>query len=1110
VPIRALLVDDDAAYLEVLKFFLEREGTIEGEMTTSARLALDRLAQTEFDVIVSDYLMPDMDGLEFLKIVRLQGRDLPFIMLTGRGREDVAMQALNNGADFYIQKGGDPKAQYADLSNMIKRSVQQRRAERSVREGERFLKNLFKSIQDGVSVLSRDLVIETTNPTLEEWYADSMPLVGKRCYEAYHNRSEPCETCPTLRTIKTGRMARERITKGGVGSGNEGWLDVYSFPMLNETTGEVERVIEYLRDVTGEETAKTALLDSERKHRALVDLADEGILAIESSGNIGVVNPRMAKMLGYEAEELVGKHIRSIVDAKWAESVVPSRLHKLLESGERIELALVRKDGSQVNVIVAASPISAESGIFDGAMAVVTEMTEFKRVMESLASSEEKFAKVFQNSPQMILIARTIDSTILEVNESFTKVTGYRRDQLLGKSYVELGIVSKDLAGVIERAFSDNGVIHDMEVVVGTASGEPRVVRLSGYKMTLEGEQCTVFVSCDISMDTSGVKDLRRERDVLKAFLESSPDGVLITDIDGNAVECNPAMLTLMGNIPRERFIGSNMFTLLKRIDAAKATRIGEKLMREGMVRNISFLLTRDDGIAVHADISAAVVTDQLRKPLYLIAIVRDVTDQVRHEAALHEALEDRRQLVAIINQSPAVAFIWRAEPGWPVEYVSENVRQFGYDASELTSNLVSFATIVHPDDLGRVAAEVKAHVEGGRSEFEQEYRIVSPDGKVHWAFDRTIVVRDQAGAVDSYQGVVVDITDRKDVLERLSRTEKQLSMFMDMSPVIKFMKDRDGRYVYVNKAYVNAFGIASGEWIGKTSSEMFSHEIAERLTESDSKVFETGEFRSSLETIPQPDGPREYLIYKFLVPNIAGGGNLLAGVAVDMTEERRYQGALKTANEKLNLLGSMTRHDIMNQLAVLAGWMDIARDDAKDPALVKRLDDMKNAADTIQKLLMFASEYQDLGMQKPVWVSVEQAFSDGVIGLQLEGVQPEVDLPGLQVYADPMFERVFRNLADNSIRHGGKVTRMKVTQHREGGGLVLLYEDDGVGIPEDIKERIFEKGFGKHTGFGLFMVRQVLSLTGISVREIGMQGSGVRFEIRVPEGSYRYSTDKG
>lgn len=1106
--ISAMLVDDDVAYLEVLSFFLEREGVIETETVTSAKQALEILSQKEFDAIVSDYLMPEMDGLELLKIIRLQGKDIPFIMLTGRGREDVAIQALNCGADFYIQKGGDPKTQYTELSNMIRQSVLHRRAEKTVREGERFLEMLFKSIQDGVSVLSRDLVIEMVNPTIERWYASSMPLVGKKCYEAFRHRSEPCDVCPTMRTIRSGRTASERITKEGVVGPGSGWLDVYSFPVLNEQTGEVERVIEYLRDMTEEEQAKRALQENEKKYRALVDMANEGILAIESGGGITFANPRMAEMLGYETGDLLGMDIRSLVDSKSAGFVGPDWLHKALRCDERLELSLIRKDGSKIEVFMTTSALSGVGVPSDGIMAVVTDVTELRMVMDRLASSEERFAKVFQHSPQMMMVERTSDSTILEVNESFVRTTGFRRDQLLGRSCVDLGLVSAKVMEKLQGTLSEEGVIRDLEMEIGSASGESRLVNLSVHRMDIRGEQCTIFICDDHSVDAAGLTELRRERDVLKAVLDATPNGIAITDLEGNIVECNSAVEGLFA-ASKDGLIGMNVFVLLDRIDAAKTMQFREKLLTEGIVRDVVFKVPRGDGIVIDAEISVALVTDAVGNPLYIVGIVKDITDQLRYQANLREAVEARRQLVSIINQSPAVAFLWRAEEGWPVEYVSDNIQHFGYEAGELTSGVVSFASIVHPEDVGRVKGEVNDAIDRGWSELEQEYRLVSPEGGEFWIYSRVKVIRSRNGEVESLQGVIVDITDRKDAQERLSRTEKQLKMFIDMSPLVKFMKTRDGRYVYVNRKYQEALGVPSAQLIGKTDAEIFPAESASKLTESDRKVMETGGFHSFLEVVPQADGPHEYLSYKFVVPNVSGGEDLLAGTAVDLTEERRYERALKAANEKLNLLGSMTRHDIMNQLAVLVGWLEIVREDETDPVIAQHLKSMRGAADTIQSLLVFASEYQTVGAEKPAWIDVTQSFAEGIEGIPLVDVELEIEVQGLQVHADPMFGKVFRNLADNSIRHGEKVSRIRLHTRMEDDCLVLVYEDDGVGVPEDFKERIFEKGFGKHTGLGMFLIRQVLALTGMSIRETGTVGSGARFEIRVPSGGYRYAASK-
>ncbi len=1109
-PLLALLVDDDIAYLEVLKFFLERDGAMECEIATSGKDALEMLSRKEFDAIVSDYLMPGMDGLELLKIVRLQGKDVPFIMLTGRGREDVAIEALNSGADCYLPKGGDPKTQYADLSHMIMRAARQRRAERRVVDDERFLNRLFESVQDGVSIIDKDFVIEKVNPTMERWYAESTPLVGKTCYEALRGRHAPCEQCPNRGGMRAGGAGSERVARPGQNGRGEGWLEVFSVPVFDLGVGEVERVIEYARDVTEEEDTRRALKSSERRYRAVSHLTSEGILTIEPGGKITFANPSAAKMLGFEADDLVGRHIRSIVDPDTPEAMGPERLHRILEDGAKVEMVLVRKDGSKVQAMVAASPVSSDRGLFDGAVAVVTDVSELKSVMEGMISAEERFAKIFQTSPQMIMIARTSDSTILEVNDSFMKATGYTVDQLVGRSYIELGIVSEGLTSRMEQMLAERGMVFDLETTLGTASGAQRVVRLSSYRLNLQGQECTVMISCDLTSEGVGVKELRRERDVLRAVLESTPNGIVITDLDGKVVECNAAMRWLVGNITKAEVIGANVYTILQKEDGARARRIVDKLRNEGVIKEIPFDFKRGDGITVRAEVSAAVVNDSLGRPLYFVGALRDATDQARYQLSLEKALEDRRQMETIIDDGPAVAFRWSEEPGWPVDYVSGNVRSFGYDAADLKSRGVPFVSLIHPEDRGRVVEEAERLVGEGASEFEQDYRIVSPEGDVFWVYDTTRVLRRRDGTVEACQGVVVDVTEMKNALEKLSRTERQLKLFMDMSPVMKFIKDRTGRYVYANRRLGEVFGTPAGDWVGKTDSDMFPLEVSRRFVESDMKVFATGEPQLFHDVVPQPDGPHEYLAYKFLVPSTTGDEDLVAGIVIDQTDERRYEKALRQANEKLNLLGSMTRHDITNQLSVVTGWLDVLREGETDPAKLKRLDGMRKASAAIQDLLVFTTEYQDIGAKQPVWVRLAQAVDDGMTGLPLEGIHVDVELGGLEVYADQMLERVFRNLLDNTSRHGGKATGVRITSHAEGEGLMIVYEDDGVGVPIEAKERIFERGFGKHTGLGLFMVRQVLGLTGMSIEETGQEGAGARFEIRVPEGSFRRSPSEG
>jgi signal transduction histidine kinase len=131
----------------------------------------------------------------------------------------------------------------------------------------------------------------------------------------------------------------------------------------------------------------------------------------------------------------------------------------------------------------------------------------------------------------------------------------------------------------------------------------------------------------------------------------------------------------------------------------------------------------------------------------------------------------------------------------------------------------------------------------------------------------------------------------------------------------------------------------------------------------------------------------------------------------------------------------------------------------------------------------------------------LDQALST----LETGTLEVSVDLSGLEIFADPMLEKVFYNFIDNTMRHGEQVKKIGVSCRKEKDGLLLLYEDDGVGVAPEDKERIFDRGFGKNTGLGLFLVRAILRVTQITVSETGEQGKGVRFELHVPDGAYRF-----
>jgi len=224
-----------------------------------------------------------------------------------------------------------------------------------------------------------------------------------------------------------------------------------------------------------------------------------------------------------------------------------------------------------------------------------------------------------------------------------------------------------------------------------------------------------------------------------------------------------------------------------------------------------------------------------------------------------------------------------------------------------------------------------------------------------------------------------------------------------------------------------------------------------------------------------------------------------------DVTDKRMAEAALRSANSKLVLLSSITRHDILNQLSALRACVDLIRDNPGDPAVPGYLDTMEKTTEVIRLQMEFTSDYQDLGQKEPVWQVVSMVFAAAAEPFAGWHLAFSCDTGTLECYADALLGRVFYNMIDNSIRHGEHVSAVRLSFVQADPDLLIVYEDNGVGVPEEDKEKIFIKGFGKHTGLGMFLIKEILSITGMTIKETGTRGKGVRFEIRVPAGAFRF-----
>ena len=220
----------------------------------------------------------------------------------------------------------------------------------------------------------------------------------------------------------------------------------------------------------------------------------------------------------------------------------------------------------------------------------------------------------------------------------------------------------------------------------------------------------------------------------------------------------------------------------------------------------------------------------------------------------------------------------------------------------------------------------------------------------------------------------------------------------------------------------------------------------------------------------------------------------------------RLSEEALNKSNKKLTLLSSITRHDINNQLTVLVGYLTLLKKKQPDTTHDDYFQKIASAAHQISSMIQFTREYEDIGVKAPAWQDCRSLVDTAAKEAHLGKVMVINDLPaGAEVFADSLVVKVFYNLMDNAVKYGQNITFIRFFVKERDGDHVLVCEDDGVGVPAEEKEKIFRRGFGKNTGLGLSLSQEILSITGITIRENGEPGKGARFEMTVPKRACRF-----
>jgi PAS domain S-box-containing protein len=353
----------------------------------------------------------------------------------------------------------------------------------------------------------------------------------------------------------------------------------------------------------------------------------------------------------------------------------------------------------------------------------------------------------------------------------------------------------------------------------------------------------------------------------------------------------------------------------------------------------------------------------------------------------------------------------------------------------------------------------------------------------------------------EAYYLAFADISQGKKLESELKEREERFSTFFHEVPDPLLILSRTGTIQEINKSGLYFFSAGKHDILETDLKEhgWFSESDIDILNDS----LNAGRIITGYETTVELSGDRKKSVLISLRPITIL--NKTAGLLLvhDINEMKQVQNSFSQANNQLSLLNSITRHDILNRVMVVRSYCEILLSDIGDEIISDRIKRIFKASEDIQDLIEFTRQYQDLGVNPPLWQRIDHLIKRRNIQSLLTGVQIIIPDRMIEIYADPMLEKVLYNLVENSVRHGGKVTLITISFDEKADGLVLRYEDNGIGISEEERTFIFKKGFGKNTGLGLFLIREILQITRITITECGKPGLGVRFEMLVPAGFY-------
>ncbi len=906
-------------------------------------------------------------------------------------------------------------------------------------------------------------------------------------------------------------------------------------------------------DITERKLTDDILRVSEERHRTIIQTALSGFWTVDMQGRLIEVNNSYCKMSGYNTQELLSMHIND-VELIENEKDTKAHIEKVIENGsDRFESRHRRKDGTVFDVEVSAQYQPDNKKI----VAFLRDRTERKKNELSLRESEEFLKKIFTTVPDPITIVRITDNICIQVNDGFTNLLGWEKEEIVGKTHHDLNLwVDRNARIKMIEILTRDGHVDNIEANFRCKDGRIITGLFSAKLLTINGIPCLLSVTRDITERKQAEEALRESEEKYRGLIEATSTGFLILDKDGKVIDANKYYIALTGHDNIEDIYGHRVDEWTAPYDIERNHQEIQKCMTQGFVKNLEIDYISKNGKVTPVEINARIVGKG--DTVKIMSLCRDIT-QRRQASNRIEKISKHYQ--ALIENAPDGVVLLNDKMEFT--FISPSAeRIFGYSGlNDLTGNLNDYT---HPDDFKIILPELQKLLDDPTYIPILQYRFLDKNGEWKW-IESTFSNQLSDPNVESIVINFRDIDDRKHIEEVqafLAKTSSGDTGESFFNLLTRFLADNLGMdYICIDRLENDGlFAQTVSVWSNGVFEDNVRYTLKDTpcgdvagkniciFPDSVCQLFPQDEVLKVLKAESyagvtiwdhngRPTGLIAIISSKPMV-NHSLIETILKLVAIraaaemqrlDAEEEKTKLEAQLQQSQKMESVGRLAggvAHDFNNMLGVIIGHAEMALeyadgDQSINASLVEIRKAAEHSADLTRQLLAYARKQTVV----PKIVNLNEALP-GMLKMLERLIGEDIDLiwcPGKelwQIKMDPsQIDQILTNLcvnARNAITTNGKIvieTRniefdidycIANTRYFPGEYVRITFTDNGCGMEEAVLKNIFEpffttRGVGEGTGLGLATVYGAIKQNNGFITVDSEPGVGTTFNIYIP-----------